>query len=181
MEQKKFDANSFIGLLLLGAIMLWFMYSNQDEITPTESTTETIVDTTKTTPTLTENTTSIVTNDSLTNAALQSKLGAFAYGAQTASEGTTVLENKILKLTIDNKGGQIIEALVKTYKRYDSLPLYLIKDKNASFNINFGTTDNRILNTQDLLFIPSLTKNGENQVLSMKLKVSETQFLEYPL
>ncbi len=179
MEQKKFDANSFIGLLLLGAIMLWFMYSNQDEITPTESTTETIVDTTKTTPTLTENTTSIVTNDSLTNAALQSKLGAFAYGAQTASEGTTVLENKILKLTIDNKGGQIIEALVKTYKRYDSLPLYLIKDKNASFNINFGTTDNRILNTQDLLFIPSLTKNGENQVLSMKLKVSETQFLEY--
>ncbi len=179
MEQKKFDANSFIGLLLLGAIMLWFMYSNQDEITPTEDTTETVLDTTKTTPTLTNNTTSIVTNDSLTNAALQNQLGAFAYGAQTATEGTTVLENKKLKITIDNKGGQIIEALVKTYKRYDSLPLYLIKDKNASFNLNFGTTDNRILNTQDLLFIPSLTQNGENQVLSMKLKVSETQYLEY--
>ncbi|WP_347174700.1 membrane protein insertase YidC [Polaribacter uvawellassae] len=179
MEQKKFDANSFIGLLLLGAIMLWFMYSNQDEITPTENTTETVVDTTKTTPTLTNNTTSIVTNDSLTNIALQNQLGAFAYGAQTATEGTTILENKKLKLTIDNKGGQIIEALVKTYKRYDSLPLYLIKDNNASFNLNFGTTDNRILNTQDLLFTPSLTKNGENQVLSMKLKVSETQYLEY--
>jgi len=157
------------------------MYTNQDEALPTENTTETIVDSTKTTttPTLTNTATPVVTNDSLKNAALQNKLGAFSYGAQVAKEGTTVLENKKLKLTIDNKGGQIIEALVKTYKRYDSLPLYLIKDKNASFNINFGTTDNRILNTQDLLFIPSLSKNGENQVLSMRLKVSETQYLEY--
>ena len=181
MEKKKFDANSFIGLLLLGAIMLWFMYTNQEEVTPTENTTETVVDTTKdtTTPTLTNNTNTTITNDSLKSAALQNQLGAFAYGAQSAKEGTTVIENKLLKLTVDNKGGQIIEALVKTYKTHDSLPLYIIKDQNASFNINFGTTDNRILNTKDLLFVPSLSNNGENQVLSMKLKVSETQFLEY--
>lgn len=181
MEQKKFDANSFIGLLLLGAIMLWFMYSNKDEVTPTENTTEQVVDSTKTTTTPTQTTTTknSIVNDSVKNVALQNKLGAFAYGAKTAKKGTTVLENKLLKLTIDNKGGQVIEALVKNYKTYDSLPLYLIKDKNASFNINFGTTDNRILNTRDLLFTPTLTKNGENDVLSMKLKVSETQFLEY--
>jgi YidC/Oxa1 family membrane protein insertase len=181
MEQKKFDANSFIGLLLLGAIMLWFMYSSQQEVIPTDDTTETSVDSTKTTtsPTITNNTTPLVASDSLKNAALQNQLGAFSYGAQTATEGTTVLENKLLKLTIDNKGGQIIEALVKTYKRYDSLPLYMIKDNNASFNINFGTTDNRILNTKELLFIPTISKNGKNQVLSMKLKVSETQYLEY--
>lgn len=182
MEQKKFDANSFIGLLLLGAIMLWFMYNNQEEVTPTENTTEQVVDSTKTTTTPINNTTNtnnIVVSDSVKNVALQNKLGAFAYGAQTATEGTTVLENKLLKLTIDNKGGQIVEALVKSYKTYDSLPLYLIKDNNASFNINFGTTDNRILNTKDLLFTPTLAKNGENDVLSMKLKVSETQFLEY--
>jgi len=55
----------------------------------------------------------------------------------------------------------------------------MIKDNNASFNINFGTTDNRILNTKDLFFEPSLTNNGSSQVLSMKLKVSDTQFLEY--
>jgi len=181
MEQKKFDLNSFIGLLLLGAIMLWFMYNNQEEVTPTENTTEIVLDSTKTTttPTITNNTTPIVTNDSIKNVALQNRLGAFSYGAQVATEGTTILENKLLKLTIDNKGGQIIEALVKTYKRYDSLPLFLIKDNNASFNINFGTTDNRILNTKELLFIPSLSKNGDNQVLSMKLKVSEIQYLEY--
>ncbi len=116
-EQKKFDKNSFIGILLLGAIMLWFMYSSQEEVVPTENTTEQVVDTKNTTtPAITQNTTNTIVNDSLKNVALQNQLGAFAYGAQTATEGTTVLENEVLKLVIDNKGGQIIEALVKNYQ-----------------------------------------------------------------
>jgi len=36
-----------------------------------------------------------------------------------------------------------------------------------------------ILNTKDLFFAPSLTQNGNNTVLSMKLKVSDNQYLEY--
>ena len=58
-------------------------------------------------------------------------------------------------------------------------PIYIIKDNNASFNINFGTTDSRILNTKDLYFEPTVTKNGNNTVVSMKLKVSDSKFLEY--
>jgi YidC/Oxa1 family membrane protein insertase len=118
-------------------------------------------------------------NDSIKKITLENKLGAFAQSAISASEGVTVIENEVVKLTIDNKGGQIKEALIKNFKTYDSLPLYMIKDNNASFNINFGTTDNRILNTKDLFFQPTITKNGKNQVVSLKLKVSETQFLEY--
>ena len=179
MEQKKFDKNSFIGILLLGAIMLWFMYSNQEELQQTNTPTEQVVETSEiTTPAITSANKAVV-SDSLKNIELQNQLGAFAYGASQASLGTSILENDVLKLVIDNKGGHIIEALVKNYKTYDSLPLYIIKDKNASFNINFGTTDNRILNTKDLLFTPTRTQNGENEVLSMKLKVSETQYLEY--
>lgn len=179
MEQKKFDLNSFIGMLLLGGIMLWWMNTQKPEETP-EATTQT-EQTTDATTTNTQNslTDNVIVNDSLQQIALQNKFGAFAYGASKSQEGNTTLENNLVKLTIDNKGGQIIEALVKNYKTYDSLPLYLVKDNNASFNINFGTTDNRILNTKDLLFTPTLTKNGDTQVLSMKLKVSEAKFLEY--
>ncbi|MDE1206883.1 membrane protein insertase YidC [Tenacibaculum larymnensis] len=179
MEQKKFDLNSFIGMLLLGGIMLWWMNTQKPEETP-EATTQT-EQTTDATTTNTQNnlTDNVIVNDSLQQIALQNKFGAFAYGASKSQEGNTTLENDLVKLTIDNKGGQIIEALVKNYKTYDSLPLYLVKDNNASFNINFGTTDNRILNTKDLLFTPTLIKNGDTQVLSMKLKVSEAKFLEY--
>lgn len=182
MEQKKFDYNSFIGMVLLGAIMLWYFNTNKpEEITTENAANKEIVDATKIT-----NTQNILTvnepvfeNDSLKQVAITNKLGMSAYSEINGEKGVQVIENEVLKLTIDNRGGQIIEALIKNYKTYDSLPLYMIKDKNASFNINFGTTDNRILNTKDLLFKPTLTKNGDNQILSMKFQVSETKFLEY--
>ena len=180
MEEKKFDFNSFIGMLLLGGILLWWMNTNKPEVEPEENNTtqteQTIQQESATTNTVTDN---AIENDSLKQIALKNQLGSFALSAINGKEGETVIENDLIQLTINNKGGQITKALIKNFKTYDSLPLYVIKDKNASFNINFGTTDNRILNTQDLLFSPSLTKNGENTVLSMKLKVSESKFLEY--
>lgn len=189
MEEKKFDINSLIGFVLLGAIVLWWMYSNQP--TPEEkleaeknkienvekaTVTSTLTDSTKKSEIITQAT------DSLSLVKAKGQLGVFAYSATLPSakkDGETVLENDLLKLVISNKGGQIKEALLKNYVTYDSLPLYMIKDNNTTFNINFGTSDNRTLNTKDLFFEPKLSKVGENQVLSMKLKVSEDNYLEY--
>ena len=180
MEEKKFDVNSFIGMILIGGILLWWMNSNQPEInqnTETKSEQQINADSIA----YQNNITSLppVISDSLKQVQIKNQLGDFAYSAVNGSEGTSTLENDVLLLKINNKGGQITEALIKGYKTYDSLPLHMIKDNNSSFNINFGTTDNRILDTKDLYFEPSLTNNGSYQVLSMKLKVSENQFLEY--
>lgn len=188
MEDKKFDFNSLIGFVLLGAIMLWWMYSNQptqEEIEAKQQTEQVQKDTV--TPTISDeeskSSKEILTQvtDSLSLVKAQNELGSFAYSSTlpSAQNNETVIENKVLKLVISNKGGQIKEALLKKHKTYDSLPLYIIRDNNASFNINFATTDHRILNTKDLFFEPTLTKNGENQVLSMKLKISNNQYLEY--
>lgn len=180
MEEKKFDINSFVGMILLAGVMLYWLNTQKPEepITPTN---EVNTETTKTTTIEKDSvkTKEVVVSDSIQNETLKNQLGAFAYSGINAQEGETVLENDLVKLVIDNKGGQIKVAEIKNYVTYDSLPLYMVKDNNASFNINFGTTDNRILNTKDLFFEPSVSKNGENQVVSMKLKVSETQFLEY--
>ena len=182
MEQKKFDVNSFIGMILLGGIIFWWMSTQEPAIDTINDTTDTEIVASPESNNKTSNAfvnTTVVENDSIKQLNLKNQLGAFAESAINASEGFSVLENEVVKLTINNKGGQIKEALVKNFKTYDSLPLYLIKDNNASFNINFGTTDNRILNTKDLFFAPTITTNGDIQIVSMKLKVSETQFLEY--
>ena len=182
MEQKKFDVNSFIGMILLGGIIFWWMSTQEPAIDTSNDTTDTEI---VASPESNNNTSNAfvnrpdVENDSIKQLNLKNQLGAFAKSAINASEGVSILENEVVKLTINNKGGQIKEALVKNFKTYDSLPLYLIKDNNASFNINFGTTGNRILNTKDLFFAPTITTNGDIQIVSMKLKVSETQFLEY--
>ena len=180
MEEKKFDINSFIGMILIGAILLWWTNSSLPEVEPQDaSTSEKVIDSTNNTTNNDQTLNSTIISDSLKKVDIQNRLGAFAASSINGSEGTTILENDVLLLKINNKGGQIAEAIIKGFKTYDSLPLYMIKDNNANFNINFGTTDNRILNTKELFFEPSYTKNGENQVLSMKLKVSDTQFLEY--
>jgi len=190
MEEKKFDVNSLIGFVLLGAIMLWYLYTNQP--TPEELAKQKIEhvqdsiqkaqqllnkDTIQPEATVTETNPS----DSINVANAQSQLGVFGYSATlpSAKVNETVIENDLLKIKVSNKGGQITEVELKNYKTHDSLPLYLVKANNASFNINFGTTDNRILNTKDLFFEPTLTKSGDNQILSMKLKTSVNTFLEY--
>ena len=190
MEEKKFDVNSLIGFVLLGAIMMWYLYTNQP--TPEElekQKIERIQDSIqKVTEQLQKNSIQKDTvlptaklTDSVTLANAQSELGVFAYSATlpSAKTGETLLENEFLRIKVANKGGQITEVELKNYKRYDSVPLYLIRNNNALFNLNFSTTDHRILNTKDLYFEPTLSKNGENQVLSMKLKTAENQFLEY--
>ena len=178
MEQKKFDYNSFIGMILLAGIALWYFNSNPPKDIQEKESIE-VVESSIDNNTNVKDVAPYFENDSIKQIALQNQLGAFAQSAITGADGTSVIENNLVKLTVSNKGGQIVKALIKNYKTYDSLPLYMIKDNNASFNINFGTTDNRILNTKDLFFEPNLTKSGENTVLSMKLKVSDSQFLEY--
>ena len=180
MEEKKFDVNSFIGMILIGGILIWWMSSTQPEMNQnTETTSEQTIKSDSVAYQNNASSIPSVVNDSLKQVEIQNQLGAFAYSSVNSSEGTTTLENEVLLLKINNKGGQIIEALIKGYQTYDSLPLHMIKDNNASFNINFGTTDNRILNTKDLFFQPTFTNSGSSQVLSMKLKVSDSQFLEY--
>lgn len=183
MEEKKFDVQSLIGFLLIGAILIWMLYNNslENEQDPNqEQTTEQVEATPTTAAPQIEDTPSSL-QDSTAMAQAQKQLGSFGYSATlpSATDNTTTISNDLLELKIANKGGYISEARLTQFKTYDSIPVYLIKDGNASFNLSFTTSDGRILNTRDLFFEPTVTENGENQVVSMKLKVSETEFLEY--
>ena len=97
----------------------------------------------------------------------------------SATDDYTTVQTEVLDLKFSNKGGFLSEVILKQFVDYDSIPIALVQNGNEQFNINFPTTGNRILNTKDQYFQPSVTKNGENTVVSMKLKASESQFLEY--
>ena len=97
-------------------------------------------------------------------------------------QGFTTIENELVTLKIANKGGYIAEAVLKNYKKFEKNSgqlVELIKNNNANFNLELQTKDNRVLNTKDLFFEPTLTKNGNDQILSMKLKSGANEFLEY--
>jgi YidC/Oxa1 family membrane protein insertase len=191
MEEKKFDLNSLIGFVLLGAIMIWYFYMNQP--TPEElerQKTERIQDSIQKAQPGIQPSEPVVepmsegldeASDSTAIEETRNRLGMFAYSSSlpSATDNETILENELVRIKVANKGGQITEVLLKEYKTFDQKPLYVIKDQNALFNISFATSDNRNLQTKDLYFEPELTQNGDNQVLSMKLKVSSDRYLEY--
>ena len=183
MEEKKIDVQSIIGFLLIGAILIWMLYNNTpEEPVVDETQTEQVEEASQEAEVTSQQPESqTVQNDSVNLADAQRRLGAFGYSETLASAqgGTTTISNDLLELKISNKGGYIEEARLKNYKTFDSIPVYLIKDGNASMNINFTTADGRTLNTENLYFEPELTGNDGNQILSMKLKVSEDEYLEY--
>ena len=191
MEENKFDLNSLIGFVLLGAIMIWYFYMNQPTPEQLESQKmEQVADSLRNAQTDVEEPAAEAapvqnalagSADSTSMAEARNRLGMFAYSSMlpSASDAETVLENELVRIKVSNKGGQITEVLLKDYKTFDQKPLYVIRDQNALFNISFATQDNRNLQTKDLYFEPELTQNGDNQVLSMKLKVAADRYLEY--
>ena len=185
MEEKKLDINSIIGFVLIFGILIFWFYQTQPtpeeleaqkaEQQQIEAAAEAEKKAQETAPLTDQNTLDL--QDSTTLANYQNNIGSFAY--TNVEEGRTVLENDLVYLEISNKGGQITEARMKKFVTYDTVPVYLVKDGNAVFGIEFSTTDNRVLRTDDLYFEPSLSSNGENQVLSMKAKIASDKFLEY--
>jgi len=188
MEEKKLDAKSIVGFVLIAGLMIWMMFNNIEkekksmaadaEKAKTEkvekareaAVSKVIADTTKT--------------DSLRVKALQGSLGAFAYSASlpSAKENVTEVSNGVLTLKIANKGGYITEATVNGFEQFSKdskKQVALIQQNNANLNLQIHTQDNRILNTKDLYFEPTVTKEGANDVVTMRLKAGANQFLEY--
>ncbi|GEC72200.1 protein translocase subunit yidC [Flavobacterium flevense] len=189
MEEKKFDPNSLIGFVLIFGILLWIMYQNKPseaELAAEKAKKELVVkeEAKQQQGTAKLAAAPVATNDTLQLAKLQKTLGSFAYSATlpSAKEEFTTIENKLVKLKIANKGGYIAEATLKNFERTKKGSgelVKLIKDNNAQFNLELATADNHTLNTKELYFEPTLTKNGEDQILTMRLKAAPNAYLEY--
>ncbi|PZX94291.1 membrane protein insertase YidC [Flavobacterium aquariorum] len=190
MEEKKLDLNSVIGIVLIIGIFLWMMYQNKPseatlaaekakkELVAKEAQAKAAAIKSVETPT------AAVAGDSTQLAQLQKTLGGFAYSATlpSAKNDVTTIENDFVLLKIANKGGYIVEATLKNFEKFKKNSgqlVSLIKDNNADLNVQLQTSDNRVLNTKDLYFEPTLTKVGADQILSMKLKSGANEFLEY--
>nr|WP_321228620.1 membrane protein insertase YidC [uncultured Psychroserpens sp.] len=191
MEEKKFDVKSIIGFVLIFGILIFMMWKNQptpEELAEQEKQEQ--IEAGKKAETKQTKDTKVVAaedftapkpGDSLKLEALKNKLGSFAFSSTlpSATDTFTTVQTDVLDLKFSNKGGFLSEVILKKFVDYDSVPIALIEDGNEFFNITLPTTDNRILNTQDKYFEPTVTKNGENTVVSMKFKASNTQYLEY--
>ncbi len=120
---------------------------------------------------------------------LTSKYDKFAVSA-AGEEKLTVLENDVFKVIISNKGGYIKTVELKDYQTYDSLPVVLLDPETSNMGLSFFS-NNRIINTNELFFIPDdsqehITVTGDNTLTySFKLftgtnnTVNKNSYIEY--
>jgi YidC/Oxa1 family membrane protein insertase len=101
--------------------------------------------------------------------------GDFAAAAEGEEQFTT-LENDRLQLTISNKGGRISEARLKNYVTTDSLPLYLFQGDESRLGFTLLTSNNRVIDTQDLFFKPVVQNDT---TLAMRLAVNDTSYIDF--
>ena len=190
MEEKKFDVKSIIGFILIFGILIYIMYQNQpspEELEAQKIAEQEQVEAEKNesrqketlVTTSADFTSGTQALDSTQIAAAQSKVGALSYALTLPGEDVTTVVTDVFELKFNRIGGYLSQVKLRNFVDYDSVPVYLVKDNNSAFNLTFSTSDSRTHNTQDFPFQPSVSKSGENTIVSMKLKVSETEFLEY--
>lgn len=91
--------------------------------------------------------------------------------ARQKNEGTTIIENELLKLTIQNRGGQLARAELKdkTYKNQEGGQVVLFEKDDAEMGFNFDGKDQNI-HTAELYFAP---KDIKKNSVTMSLPVAD--------
>jgi YidC/Oxa1 family membrane protein insertase len=111
------------------------------------------------------------------------QFGVFSGAAQGENEFIT-LENSRIELKISLKGGKVYSARLKDYKTWDGKPLILFSGDSTVFGLNFFTSDNKAVQTNNLYFTP---ESGERtfiastgpQSVNLKLLVDKDRYIEY--
>ena len=105
--------------------------------------------------------------------------GDFASAAEGKEELVT-LENDLLKLQVNTKGGYIYSAQLKKYQTHDSLPLVLFEGKESDLAFTLLTRNNRVLSTNELYFVPQKqTATTDGQTLVMRLAVDSASYIDF--
>lgn len=108
---------------------------------------------------------------------IQDAYGAFS-GAVNQREELVTLENDLVKLTLNTRGGRISSVELKKFQTHDSLPLVLWQEKNSRFGLSFYA-NNRAINTQDLYFVPTEETTASQKSVSMRLMTGDDQYVEF--
>jgi YidC/Oxa1 family membrane protein insertase len=114
-------------------------------------------------------------SDSLKMLKAAGKYGAFG-SASVGTESVVVLENNLIRVEINTKGGDVKRVILKEYFTYHGDTLMLLDGENSRFNLVLNTGNNRIVNTSEMYFrVKSV--NGNSVVLS--LPAGEGKSLDY--
>lgn len=173
------DRNTVIGFVLLALLFFgYFYYSSQGKMA-LEKQQQHIKDSlAKLKPQIdTSLHTAVIANDSIAKDSVAANM------KQDTSEKEEVytLENKVLKITFTNKGGQPKKVELKNFKTFDNKPLELLNGSFSNISYAINTGNNQTAQTSDLLFSSSGTQTSADgkETLTFTLPSKDGQKIEH--
>ena len=177
MEDNKIDINSLIGFFLIGFIFIGWLWLNppppaqenvNSEITSTinvktESDNEELADV------LSQSTVAKNENDNINSLT----------STKSVDDKKIKFETSKFLIEFSAIGGQISSLKLKEHLNYLGNYVSLINANNSTFDLDFTTNTGKLFNTKNQFFVPTLTENGSEKIVQMKLTVSDDVFLKY--
>ena len=171
MEEKRFDPYQFIGFILIALILTWMLYQNNPENYPAEKNKVTNVE-----PSENKNN---QTDSKNIQKSLRNSSNDLANLFVKPTVDFEKIENQKIQLDISTKGANISKLRLKEFDDYKKNPLFLINEDNTNLNLEIYLSDGRVLNTSEMYFIPKKENRDDNQVLVLKSKISENQYISF--
>ena len=100
-------------------------------------------------------------------------MGVFNAAAQGEPQAVTV-SNSRMTVEFNTLGARVDRVVLADYLTYDSNELMLITPSEDNMNLVFSTEDNRVVNTKDLVFTPTVTSRGDSTVVSFRAEVADS-------
>ena len=171
MEEKRFDPYQFIGFILIALILTWMLYRNNPENYPAEKNKVTNVE-----PSENKNN---QTDSKNIEKSLRNSSNNLANLFVKPTVDFEKIENQKIELDISTKGANISKLRLKEFDDYKKNPLFLINEDNTNLNLEIYLSDGRVLNTSEMYFIPKKENRNDNQLLVLKSKISENQYISF--
>ncbi|HZY10681.1 MAG TPA: membrane protein insertase YidC [Bacteroidota bacterium] len=150
------DRNTVIGFILIGLILMIWMWMNM----PPPSQQRNLVDSTHS-DTVIADTTKRYVGVVDKNVKGQDTLGNYFSHLVKGIERNIIIESQNYRAEISTKGGNIRSWKLQNYKTWDQQPIDLLSDnKQGEFNLIFYTSDGKLVNTKNLFF-QSEFQNGK--------------------
>ncbi|HEX7414586.1 MAG TPA: membrane protein insertase YidC [Bacteroidia bacterium] len=191
------DKNSLLGLVLIGGILIGWLYLNKPseaEIKKQKQTHDSIarVDVIEKTKAETQSSVSAIiavdtaeahiNKDSIADATIKSTYKDFVVAVKGENK-QVVLENNKIKVVLQTKGGNVASVELKEYTRPDKKTrVELFTADSSSQSLVFLAYNNTLqVHTDSLYFIPSdVKKTADEQIISLRLPTANpNSYVEY--
>ena len=189
------DKNTWIGFALIAAVIVGFSFLNRpskEELAERKRVQDSIAlvqqmewETQQLSQQIAQELTSEQNNDYTPEQMadhMSAVYGAFAVSAQ-GQDGLVYMENELIRVAVDRRGGDIAKAELKNYKAYGDTvnPLCLFQADENELNFTLVTNNSRIISTKNMYFEPvSTTIDSLQTTLVMRLKTDvENSYIDY--